>query len=154
MRCHRKACTAIVVAVRAPSSRRLLEIAVAGACLFPSSAATVDANSRDRHLPLSVGWGCDDHRREFLSLFPAAGDASAQDPELKLLLELRERSESTGQSLQRIHYGYLPSPYPPMSQAIFAFDSALTSDAASLHGHEDQAPASVTQHTVSCLPIS
>ncbi|MEM9353245.1 MAG: hypothetical protein AAGA92_09545 [Planctomycetota bacterium] len=61
------------------------------------------------------------------------GDTPALEPMLKRLVEAQQRSKSLWSSLQRVHYEWLPSPYPPVSQAVFALADATTPDASSPH---------------------
>ena len=56
-------------------------------------------------------------------------------PELEKLGDLVNASPSLHSILSTIHFGYLPSPYPPVSQAVFAVSAALTPDHASVSTH-------------------
>jgi hypothetical protein len=55
--------------------------------------------------------------------------------DLRRLVELRESSESLGTVLSRIHYGELPTIYPPVSQAVFAVAVYLTPANAGVLAH-------------------
>ncbi len=61
-------------------------------------------------------------------------DQSALDPQLRRLVDAQARSDSLRSSLERVHYEWLPSPYPPVSQAVFALADATTPDDASPRG--------------------
>ncbi len=56
-------------------------------------------------------------------------DASPDDElpaDLRRLVELRDSSPAMGTVLGRVHYGELPTIYPPVSQAVFAACAACT----------------------------
>lgn len=55
------------------------------------------------------------------------------DPVLQQLVELQASSGSLNESLNTIHYGQYPSPYPVVSQAVFALAAHVTPDASSSH---------------------
>ena len=55
------------------------------------------------------------------------------DPLLQRLVELQAASGSLNESLNTIHYGQYPSPYPMVSQAVFAVAAQITPDGASSH---------------------
>jgi hypothetical protein len=63
----------------------------------------------------------------------AAAPASITDPTLRRLVDLQNRSRSLGESLHKIDHGQYASPYPPVSQAVFALSAQLTPDSASRH---------------------
>jgi hypothetical protein len=52
---------------------------------------------------------------------------------LKKLVDLRERSDASAETLRRIHYGELITVYPPVSQAVFGAASFAVPDSASLY---------------------
>jgi len=57
----------------------------------------------------------------------AAADGPAEVPaDMARLLELRQRSKSLDVILKRVHYGELPTIYPPTSQVVFAAASLVT----------------------------
>ena len=61
--------------------------------------------------------------------------ASADDElpsDLRRLVALRDRSPVLHEILDRVHFGELPTVYPPASQAIFALAAAVTPDTADL----------------------
>ncbi|QDT63151.1 hypothetical protein [Calycomorphotria hydatis] len=51
------------------------------------------------------------------------------------LVELRDRASGVEEVLQRVHFNSLTSPYPPTSQAVFAFTGLITPESASLWTH-------------------
>ncbi len=56
-------------------------------------------------------------------------DASPDDElpsDLRRLVELRDSSPAMGTVIERIHYGELPTIYPPVSQAVFAVCAVCT----------------------------
>ena len=55
--------------------------------------------------------------------------------DLKKLVELGQSSPSLKSILNTIHFGDLPSPYPPVSQAVFGLSALLTPDNASVATH-------------------
>ena len=55
------------------------------------------------------------------------------DPVLQQLVELQASSGSLNESLNTIHYGQYPSPYPVVSQAVFALAAQATPDDVSSH---------------------
>ncbi len=130
---------AIVVATRTPPSRRLMGIIVGGACLFRVVLLpSVPIHEIDIYRYLWDGAvlaeGVSPYRYPPQQVLRAADQPPEQiGAELRKLIELRDRSESLAYSLKRIHYGELTSPYPPVSQAVFALSAMLTPDAASPH---------------------
>ncbi len=59
--------------------------------------------------------------------------AKFQGKDLQKLVALQARSASLAASLEQIHYGKLSSPYPLVSQAVFAWAALVTPAKASLH---------------------
>ncbi|MFV2069767.1 MAG: glycosyltransferase 87 family protein, partial [Pirellulales bacterium] len=57
---------------------------------------------------------------------------AAVPPELATLVSLRDASPEMMEILRRVHFGELPTIYPPTSQAIFALASLITPDDASI----------------------
>ena len=55
-----------------------------------------------------------------------AADPSTKDPDLKKLVEHRDSDPAVAEVLRRIHYGHLPTIYPPTSQLVFRMSSAIT----------------------------
>ena len=58
------------------------------------------------------------------------GDALPDD--LARLVALRDRSSALAEILARVHFGELPTIYPPVSQVVFALATAMTPDRASV----------------------
>lgn len=52
------------------------------------------------------------------------------DAKLQRLVELQAGSGSLNESLNRIHFEHFPSPYPMVSQAVFALSAMITPDSA------------------------
>ena len=59
----------------------------------------------------------------------------ASNRDLRKLVELGQSSPSLKSILDTIHFGDLPSPYPPVSQAVFGLSALLTPDEASVATH-------------------
>jgi len=130
---------ALAVAIRMPSNRRLLGGILGGACLFrlillPSipiheidiyryiwdGAVVAEGVSPYRYPPQQV-------------LEASQNPAAVADEDLRWLVDLQSRSDSLAYSLGRIHFGDLASPYPLVSQAVFALSDFVTPDEASNH---------------------
>lgn len=60
-----------------------------------------------------------------------AGGAITDDT-LQRLVELQASSGSLNKSLNRIHFEHFPSPYPMVSQAVFALSAMITPDSATI----------------------
>ena len=56
-------------------------------------------------------------------------------PNLKRLSELSKSTPALGKILKTVHFGQLPSPYPPVSQAVFATSALLTPAGAAAETH-------------------
>lgn len=130
---------ALWIAVRLPDTRSLVLGLFAAACLFrgillPSipmheidiyryiwdGAVLADGISPYRYSPEQV--------RDAV----AAGGVD-DDTTLQRLVELQATSGSLSESLETIHFGQYPSPYPMVSQAVFAVAAMVTPDEASSH---------------------
>ena len=72
---------------------------------------------------------------EAAKLQPDQSPPGNANPNLRRLADLSTSSESLHSVLSTIHFGYLPSPYPPVSQLVFAVSAALTPDQASVETH-------------------
>ncbi|NOY40260.1 MAG: hypothetical protein GXP26_00285 [Planctomycetes bacterium] len=59
--------------------------------------------------------------------------AKFQKEDLQKLVALQARNASLAASLKQIHYGELSSPYPLVSQAVFAWAALVTPEKVSLH---------------------
>ncbi len=130
---------AIVVATRTPPSRLLMGIILGSACLFRAvllPSTPIHEIDIYRYLwdGAVVVEGVSPYRYSPQQVLDASQQAPDQfDADLRRLVELRQRNASLSDTLERIHYGELPSPYPPVSQAVFALSAVLTPDAASPH---------------------
>ena len=71
---------------------------------------------------------------EVLNVNPFATDQEIS-PELVRLRNLRDESEAKKRILERIHYGHVPTVYPPVSQAVFRLAAATTPRKASFSEH-------------------
>ena len=63
----------------------------------------------------------------------ALAGGAPNDPTLQQLVELQASSQSLYESLDTIHYGHYPSPYPIVSQAVFALSAKITPDSVTTH---------------------
>lgn len=130
---------ALRLAVRLPPTGWLTSGIFAGACLFRSvllpsipmheidiyryiwdGAVLADCVSPYRYSPQQVVEAVDN-------------PLIINDSTLQQLVELQASSKSLADSLREIHYGRYPSPYPLVSQAVFALSAKLTPDTASRH---------------------
>jgi len=128
---------AMRVALRLPPTRWLISGIFAAGCLFrglmlPSipiheidiyryiwdGAVLAEGVSPYRYAPQQVVEAIDN-------------PASVHETTLKRLVELQSTSPSLAECLREIHYGHFPSPYPSVSQAVFAVSAQLTPDSAS-----------------------
>lgn len=77
--------------------------------------------------------GVDPYRFPPLEVVTAAkGTASAvRDPELRRLVETYQDHKGLRQVADQVHFSFLTTPYPPVSQAVFAFAYSLCSSDAS-----------------------
>ncbi len=64
-----------------------------------------------------------------------ANDAAERPQQLARLVQLSDSSPAIKTILTRVHYENLPTIYPPVSQAVFAFCSKITPSAASVFQH-------------------
>ena len=55
-----------------------------------------------------------------------AANATTQDPDLKKLAEHRDSDPAVAEVLRRVHYGELPTIYPPTSQLVFRVSAMVT----------------------------
>ena len=127
---------ALRVAIRLPDGRRLLAFLWAGAVLFRvtlllcdpieeidlyryvwDGAVSQSGVSPFRYSPQQV-------------LASSANDALPDD--LARLVRLRDRSPELAAILRRVHFGELPTIYPPVSQLVFAACSWLTPEVSSV----------------------
>lgn len=127
---------ALRVATRLPDDRKLLAIAWAGAVLFRvtlllshsieeidlyryvwDGAVSTQGVSPFRYSPQQV-------------LASSADDALPDD--LARLVRLRDRSPELDAVLRRVHFGELPTIYPPVSQVVFAACSWVTPEGSSV----------------------
>ena len=126
---------ALWLAVRLPSSRRLLLGIFAAACLFRGILLpSIPMHEIDIYRYLWDGAvmadGVSPYRYSPQQVQDAVEAGGSDDATLQHLVELQARSESLSHSLHEIHYGQYPSPYPMVSQAVFAASARLTPDMA------------------------
>ncbi len=126
---------ALWIVVRLPTSRWLLVGIFAAACLFRGillpSIPMLEIDFYRYHWDGAV-------LREGISPYcyspkqvqDAVNSGGSDDTTLQQLVELQARSESLSHSLHKIDYGQYPSPYPIVSQAVFALSAQLTPDVA------------------------
>ncbi|NOY30712.1 MAG: hypothetical protein GXP28_11255 [Planctomycetes bacterium] len=130
---------ALALAVRSSPSRHLLAGIIGGACLFRLILLpSVPMHEIDIYRYIWDGAvfaeGISPYRyppQQVLDASYALADDSDED--LRRLIELQSRSDSLAYSLGRIHYGSLATPYPLVSQAVFALSAQATPKGASNH---------------------
>lgn len=115
---------ALAVAVRCRADGRLLAIIVGFAVAFRAALLpTEPIQEIDIYRYLwdgaTVNAGVSPYRYSPRQVLEAPATADLQK-DLARLVELRDRSPATAEILRRIHFGELPSVYPPVSQAVFA----------------------------------
>ena len=130
---------ALWLVVRLPPSRRLLGGIFAAACLFRGILLpSIPMHEIDIYRYLWDGAvfadGVSPHHyspRQVRDAIKAPVPSS--DPTLQQLVELQATSQSLSKSLRTIHQEHLPSPYPMVSQVVFAVSAIITPDNSSSH---------------------
>jgi len=127
---------ALWLAVHLPSSRWLLGGIFAAACLFRGILLpSIPMHEVDIYRYLWDGAvladGVSPYRYSPAQVQAAVKAGGSADVTLQQLVELQARSESLGTYLDQIQYRQYPSPYPIVSQAIFALSAQGTPDTAS-----------------------
>lgn len=128
---------AIPLAKRAEQGKSLLMLIVAAAVLFRVTALFSNPIEEvDLYRYLWDGAVVNEGVNPFKYapqqvLAPSPGDELPDD--LARLVRLRERSPEMSLILKRVHFGELPTIYPPVAQAVFAFVTALTPATGSLY---------------------
>ena len=130
---------AIIVAVRRPPDRFLIPAVITYACLFRFvMLSSVPMHEIDIYRYMWDGAvlaeGVSPYRYSPQEVRDAAevSRESIREP-LARLVKMRDRSRSLNDSLNRIHYGQYTSPYPPVSQAVFAAAAWLTPESFDTH---------------------
>ncbi len=130
---------ALAMAVRLPSNRRLLGGIIGGACLFRLILLpSIPIHEIDIYRYIWDGAvfseGISPYQYPPQQVLDATFAPTADlDEDMRRLVELQSRSDSLAYSLSRIHFGDLVSPYPLVSQAVFALAAYATPNAASDH---------------------
>ncbi len=130
---------ALALVLRLPPSRCWLGGIVGGACLFRLvMLPSVPIHEIDIYRYIWDGAvfaeGVSPYRYSPQQVLDATHMPPAElDQDLRRLVTLQARSKSLAYSLERIHYGVLPSPYPSVSQAVFALSAIGTPERASPH---------------------
>lgn len=70
--------------------------------------------------------GVDPYRHPPQAVVNALDGALVEDSSLAELVELTEREPALGEIVRTVHYAELPTPYPPVSQAVFATAAVTT----------------------------
>ena len=129
----------LFLVVRLPASRKLLFGIFGSACLFRIlMMPSIPMHEIDIYRYIWDGAvlaeGVSPYRYPPQEVLQAASQryAPAED-ELGRLVALCGRSESIADSLGHIHYGVYPSPYPLVSQAVFASAAWITPEDSSPH---------------------
>ena len=121
---------ALRVAIRLPDDRRLLAILWTGAVVFRLTLLLSDSIEEiDLYRYVWDGavstQGVSPFRYSPHQVLASAGDDALPD-DLARLVRLRDRSPELAAILRRVHFGELPTIYPPVSQLVFAMCSWLT----------------------------
>ncbi len=130
---------ALWLAIRLPPTRWLLGGIFAAACLFRAVLLpSVPMHEIDIYRYIWDGAvlveGVSPYRYSPKQVQEAVGaHANPTDATLQQLVDLQASSDSLAESLNQIHFGQYPSPYPIVSQAVFALVAILTPDSVSTH---------------------
>ncbi len=127
---------AIGVALRAPQDRRLLFVIAFFAVVFRLTLLFTDPVAElDIYRYLWDGQVCShgvDPYRYSPAQVLAVSSEMPISPDLATLLERRDSSPEMLEIIGRVHFGQLPTIYPPTSQAVFAIASLMTPEGASI----------------------
>lgn len=127
---------ALRVAIRLPDDRRLLAILWTGAIVFRLTLLLSDSIEEiDLYRYVWDGavstQGVSPFRYSPHQVLASSTDDGLPD-DLARLVRLRDRSPELAAILRRVHFGELPTIYPPVSQLVFAVCSWLTPDESSI----------------------
>jgi len=127
---------ALQAGLAAPQDRRLVIVIAAFSVLFRVTLLWTDPVAEiDIYRYLWDGQvlshGVDPFRYSPAQVLAVAHGESVPD-DLAELVALRDASPELEEILRRVHYGQLPTIYPPTSQAVFALASWMTPDDASI----------------------
>lgn len=127
---------AIGVAARAPQERRLLWLIVGSGFIFRITLLLSDPIEEiDLYRYLWDGsvttQGVSPFRYSPHQVLAASAETELPD-DLALLVRLRDSAPEMTTILKKVHFGELPTIYPPVSQAVFALSAWLTPQSASL----------------------
>ncbi len=127
---------ALRVAIRLPDDRRLLTIVWAGAVVFRVTLLLCDPIEEiDLYRYVWDGavstQGVSPFRYSPQQVLASSTDDALPD-DLARLVRLRDRSPELTAILRRVHFGELPTIYPPVSQFVFAACSWLTPEGSSV----------------------
>jgi len=128
---------ALFLVVRVPASRKLFLGIIGSSCLFRVlMLPSIPMHEIDVYRYIWDGAvfaeGMSPYRYPPQDVLIAAADDAPAESDLARLVALRASSESLADSLGRIHFGTYPSPYPLVSQVVFAGAAWVTPGAASL----------------------
>ncbi len=127
---------AMRVALHARQDRLLLYVIALFAILFRVTLLFTDPVAElDIYRYLWDGQACShgvDPFRYSPAQVLALSDATPMSPDLAMLMTLRDASPEMLEIIQRIHFGELPTIYPPTSQAVFALASLMTPEHATV----------------------
>ena len=127
---------ALRVAIRLPDDRRVLAVVWAGAVLFRVTLLLCDPIEEiDLYRYVWDGavstQGVSPFRYSPQQVLASSTDDALPD-DLAQLVRLRDRSPELTAILRRVHFGELPTIYPPVSQFVFAACSWLTPEGSSV----------------------
>ncbi len=130
---------ALLLAIRCTPTKMLTTVIIVGACLFrttmlpsvPMHEIDIYRYIWDGAVLAEGGSPYSYTPKQVLDLASLPVESLPQD--LGRLVSLQSRSQSLGESLAKIHYGELPSPYPLVSQAVFAASALITPENVPTH---------------------
>ncbi len=127
---------ALRVAIGLPDDRRLLTILWTGAVVFRLTLLLSDCIEEiDLYRYVWDGavstQGVSPFRYSPQQVLASSADDALPD-DLARLVRLRDRSPELAAILRRVHFGELPTIYPPVSQLVFAASSWLTPEGSSV----------------------
>ena len=127
---------ALRVAIRSPDDRQLLAVLWAGAVVFRATLLVGDPIEEiDLYRYVWDGavsaQGVSPFRYSPHQVLASSADDALPD-DLARLVRLRDRSPELDAVLRRVHFGELPTIYPPFSQVVFAACSWVTPEGSSV----------------------
>ncbi|HQU45650.1 MAG TPA: glycosyltransferase 87 family protein, partial [Pirellulales bacterium] len=127
---------AVGIAMRTTRSRESLWIVIAGAAIFRGLllfSGPIEEIDLYRYLWDGAASAAGVNPFRYAPQQVLAADIADDLPgDLAKLVALRDRSPVLAEILARVHFGELPTIYPPVGQVVFALATAMSPDAASV----------------------